>query len=64
MGEVKRTTDDIRREIERVRENLARDVNELEVSVRETLDWRRPIRERPFTAVGAALAVGLVLGLL
>jgi ElaB/YqjD/DUF883 family membrane-anchored ribosome-binding protein len=65
MGEVKgRTSDEIRSEIERVRENLARDVTALEVSVREKLDWKRPIRERPMMSVGAALGAGMLLGLL
>ena len=65
MGEVKgRTSDEIRQEIERVRENLARDVTALEVSVREKLDWKRPIRERPMMSVGAAIGAGLLLGLL
>ncbi len=64
MGEVKRSTEDIRLEIERVRESLARDVTELEVTVREKLDWRRPVREQPLVFVGGALALGFVIGLI
>jgi ElaB/YqjD/DUF883 family membrane-anchored ribosome-binding protein len=62
MGEVKRTSNEIRRELEQVRENLARDVSELEVTVREKLDWARPVRERPLAFVGGAFALGLVIG--
>jgi ElaB/YqjD/DUF883 family membrane-anchored ribosome-binding protein len=64
MGEVKRTSEDIRRDIERVREDLARDATELEVTLRDKLDWSRPVRERPLAFAGAAFAIGLVLGLI
>jgi hypothetical protein len=63
MGEVKRTTQEIEAEIARVRESLTRDVGALELSVRESLDWRRPIRARPLAWFGGAFGVGLVLGL-
>jgi ElaB/YqjD/DUF883 family membrane-anchored ribosome-binding protein len=64
MGEVKRTTEEIQRDIERVRESLSRDVVALEATVRDKLDWRRPIREQPIQAVGAAFVVGFLVGLL
>jgi hypothetical protein len=64
MGEVKRTTDEIQREIERARENLARDVTALEVTFRQKLDLRHHIRERPLIFLGGALAAGFVIGLI
>ena len=64
MGEVKRSTEEIQRDIERIRENLTRDVVALETTVRDKLDWRRPIREQPLQALGAAFTVGFLLGLL
>jgi hypothetical protein len=64
MGETRRTTDEIRAEIERVRETLVQDVNALEETVRDKLDWKRPVRERPLVYLGGALALGIVLGLL
>jgi hypothetical protein len=64
MGEVKRTTAEIEAEIDRVRASLMRDVSNLELTVRDKLDWSRPIRERPLLYLGAALGVGVVLGLL
>jgi ElaB/YqjD/DUF883 family membrane-anchored ribosome-binding protein len=64
MGEIKRTSHEIQAEIDRLRESLTRDVRSLELSVRNKLDWRRPIRERPVLCVGVALGVGVVIGLL
>jgi hypothetical protein len=64
MGEVKRTTEEIQAEIARVRESLQRDVTALEVTVREKLDWRRPVRQRPLAWVGGALVLGFVVGVL
>ena len=64
MGEVKRTTEEIQAEIQRIRESLQHNVSALELTVKERLDWRRPIRERPVVWLGGALAVGFVLGLL
>ncbi len=64
MGEIKkRTTAEIQREIELARQDLAITVQEMQLSVRDKLDWRRPIRKRPFVATGAALAVGFLIGL-
>lgn len=64
MSEVKRTSDEIQRDIERVRDSLVRDVGALEATVRDKLDWRKPIRERPVQAVGAAFVVGLLIAML
>ncbi len=64
MGEVKRTTQEIEAEIERIRDSLTRDVTALEQTVRARLDWRRPIRERPLLCIGAAFGAGVLLGLL
>jgi hypothetical protein len=64
MGEVKRTSQEIQAEINRIREDLSADVNALESSVRDKLDWRRQVRARPAVCVGAAFAIGVVLGLL
>ena len=64
MGEVKRTTEEIQAEIERIRENLQRNVTALGLTVRQKLDWRRPIRERPLTCLAGAFAVGFVIGIL
>jgi hypothetical protein len=62
MGETHKTTEEIRREIERVRAKMARDVSALEITVRETFDLRHHIRERPFAFTGSALLLGFLLG--
>ena len=50
--------------IERIRENLVDHVAALEISVKEKLDWRRPIRERPRVFLGGAILLGVAIGLL
>lgn len=64
MGEVKRTTAEIQEEIERIRASLQRNVTALELSVKDKLDWRRPIRARPLVWIGGAFAVGFVIAVI
>jgi ElaB/YqjD/DUF883 family membrane-anchored ribosome-binding protein len=65
MGEeIKRTTEEIRREIERARERLANDVSALEVEVKQQLEWRTHVRTHPMAFVGGAFAIGFVVGIL
>ncbi len=64
MGEVKRTTEEIQREIDRVRQDLASSVGELERTFRDQLDWRQQVRAHPLAFTGGALALGFVLGLI
>ena len=65
MGEeIKRTTEEIRREIERARERLANDVSALEVEVKQQLSFTTHVRNRPMAFVGGAFAVGFVIGIL
>jgi hypothetical protein len=63
MGEQKRSTAEIQREIDLVRERLLADVNTLEVVIKERLDWRKPVRDRPVLFLGGAFVLGLILGL-
>jgi hypothetical protein len=64
MAETRRTSQEIQAEIERLRENLSAHVEALQATVRDKLDWRRPIRARPVVCLGAAFAAGMLLGLL
>ncbi|MFM2153690.1 MAG: hypothetical protein RL199_2125 [Pseudomonadota bacterium] len=57
-----RRTDALRGEIERLRSDLATSLTRLGDTVSESTDWRRHVRRRPWTFVGGALLVGLVLG--
>ncbi len=56
-------TDALRGEIERLRGDLAASLSQLGDTVAERTDWRLHVRRRPWTFVGGALVVGLVLGM-
>jgi hypothetical protein len=43
---------------------LARDINELEERVRETVDWRRQFHRHAAAALGLAFGGGVLLGLI
>jgi hypothetical protein len=58
-----RGVDEIQREIERVRTDLAQTMHALEESVQEKLDWRRPVRKRPLSFAIGAFAIGFAVGL-
>ncbi len=58
------TTDQIRQHIESRRVQLARDINELEQRVRETVDWRRQYQRHAGAALGVAFGAGVLLGLI
>jgi ElaB/YqjD/DUF883 family membrane-anchored ribosome-binding protein len=62
-----RDTDEIRREIEASRRQIAQSLGQLrgEVSatVERALDWRQWVHDHPTTAVGIAFGVGLYFGL-
>ena len=53
---------ELERAIARTRIDLMADVDELQRAVRARVDWRRPIRLHPLAVVGAALAIGFLLG--
>lgn len=63
MGEIsRRTPEQIQREIELLRDDMALIVDELEETVRNKLDLARPVRQRPLVFAGGALALGFFLG--
>ena len=55
-------TDDIRQNIESTRDALDEKLDALETRARETFDIRHQVAERPWMALGAAMAAGFVLG--
>ena len=62
MGEQpKRTSEEIEREIALARQNLLMHVSELQEEVREKMEWRRPVQQRPFVFLGAAFAIGFLI---
>ena len=58
-----RTIEELEREIESARHDLVVTFNELELAVRDRMEWRTWVRRRPLGFAGLALAVGLVIGL-
>lgn len=63
MGEKStRTIAEIERHIAQQRLQLMSDMSRLQTSVRQQLDWRRPVRRNPLPWLGGALAVGFLLG--
>jgi hypothetical protein len=60
MGE---TINEIERDLAAERMDLRRNLNELETKARQMTDWRRYYRNHPGQLIGAALATGVVLGI-
>lgn len=56
------SSSDIRDEIDATRESLDAKLNLLESKARETIDVKHQVGERPWLALGAAVAVGFVAG--
>ena len=54
--------DEIMNHIESQRDQLGRNLNELETRVKRTTDWRAQVDRNPMMAVGVALGGGLLLG--
>ena len=52
------------RELERVRREILSSAHDLRDDMKQMTDWRRPIRQRPWLFIGAALAVGFLAGTL
>lgn len=60
MGEI---TNQIEQEIREKRDNLGRNLDELEGKARDLADWRSHYRNHSAAFIGAAFATGVVLGL-
>ena len=59
-----RATENIELEIDRGRELLRSNLEELEARVRSVVDWRRAYRANTATALGIAFGAALLLGLM
>lgn len=55
-------SDNIRQNIEETRDSLTEKLDALEIKARETFDLKHQVAERPWMALGAAVAAGYVLG--
>lgn len=56
-----KATDQTRREIEQTRRRITAEVDQLESTVRATLDWQAYVRSRPWLFVGIAIGTGFLL---
>jgi len=61
MGE---TINQIEQELAAERDELGRNLNELETKARQLTDWRHYYRNHPGALIGAAVASGVVLGII
>lgn len=59
-----REPQEIRRDIERTREELARSIADLQQSMAEATDWRTWVRRRPLALSATVFGAGVVAGLL
>lgn len=55
------TTDQIEAHIERTREDLGSNLQELEQKVKSVADWREHVRAHPMTMLGVAFGGGMML---
>ena len=60
MAERERSSEDIRRDINREEENISQTVEQIGERIKEKLDWRAHVQESPYWAMGAAAALGYV----
>jgi len=58
------TINEIERELAAERVDLSRNLGELEMKARQMTDWRHYYRNHPGQLLGAALASGVVLGII
>jgi len=56
------TPDDIRYEVERARDRLDANLNELQYSMRSELDWRVQFSRHTWAFLGAAFGFALLIG--
>ena len=59
-----RTVGEIEREIEAARRDLVVTVDELQLALHDRMEWRTWVRRKPFHVAGAALILGLLIGLI
>lgn len=60
MGE---TPDDIRHDVEKARDRLGQDLNELEYRVKSEFDWRVQFNRHPWVFLGTAFGLAALIGL-
>jgi len=57
-ADVERTTEDIRQDIAKGKENISQTVDQIGERVKEKLDWRGYVKDSPYWALGVAAGLG------
>lgn len=58
-----RSVSDVRAELERARLQVYDSIEALRADVRASVDWRSWVRAKPWTFIGGAFTLGLLLGM-
>jgi hypothetical protein len=58
QADVERSTDDIRQDIAKEKENISQTVEQIGERIKEKMDWRGYVRDSPYWALGAAAGLG------
>jgi hypothetical protein len=61
---VGQTSGEIREQIDQQREQLGQSLQDLELRVKETVDWRAQFEQRPMAGLGMAFGAGFLLAML
>jgi len=56
-----RSTEDIRRDIAKEKENISQAVDQIGERIQEKLEWREYVKESPYLAIGAAAGLGYLV---
>ena len=57
-ADVERSTEDIRQDIAKEKENISQTVEQIGERIKEKLDWRGYVKDSPYWALGAAAGLG------
>ena len=57
-ADVERSTEDIRQDIAKEKENISQTVEQIGERIKEKLDWREYVKDSPYWALGAAAGLG------
>ena len=58
QGDVERSTDDIRQNIAKEKENISQAVDQIGERIKEKMDWSGYVKDSPYWAMGAAAGLG------
>ncbi|RJP75849.1 MAG: hypothetical protein C4522_19930 [Desulfobacteraceae bacterium] len=59
-ADVERSSDDIRRDIAKEKENISQKVDQIGERIKEKFDWHEYVKESPYLAIGVAAGLGYI----